>query len=365
MKKIGWITGSNFFNVDEPLMTSLRKQFDITWIVLVKETDPNKEDIRAKFVATGVEGRVVEYPRLSSLSTIKVYNGIFSDFKRKKVDAIYVDFLGMPYFFPLLWLRGIRGSKVIYACHDYVDHVNIEKRKIIVRYKKFIFGYAKKFKFFSQTQQKLFLADHPSKQTFCTPLVMQSYGEPSVTKKADDGRVTFLFYGSIRENKGVDVLIKAANQLYEAYPDRFTVKIYGFTKNWEKYRSLIKHPECFDLKIEYVKNEDVANLFASSDFLVLPYKDVSQSGPMSTAFYYNVPVIAADHDGFKEFIDDKSDGFLFEKNSPDDLCRVMAEIIEGKYHLNLVRANLKAKVEKVFSIDSIINEYVKGLNEMV
>ena len=74
-------------------------------------------------------------------------------------------------------------------------------------------------------------------------------------------------------------MIEAANKLYEKYGNKFVVKIYGGCSNWEHYSKIIRYNECFDLQIRRIENDEVANLFSASDYLILPYKDVTQSGP--------------------------------------------------------------------------------------
>ena len=56
---------------------------------------------------------------------------------------------------------------------------------------------------------------------------------------------------------------------------------------------------------------EVAEFFAKHDFLMLPYQDVAQSGPHMIAYYYNLPVIASDIEGFNERVVDVVFGFLF------------------------------------------------------
>ncbi len=62
--KIAWITGSNFFNVDEPLMKDLSRCFDITWIVFMSNREKEKDLLTKMFYAVGVKGEVEETKRL-------------------------------------------------------------------------------------------------------------------------------------------------------------------------------------------------------------------------------------------------------------------------------------------------------------
>lgn len=356
MKKIAWITGSNFFNVDEPLMRKLSKYFDIKWVVLIQKDEKEKEYLYEMFAKTEIKGVIKELDRFRSLRTLIIYAKTINDLKKQSPDLYYIDFLGMPYFFPVLRLLGIKKEKLVYACHDFIDHVNIKRRKFITRYKKFIFNTVGAVKLFSKSQYDLFKSTYTNIKSFYSPLCLQYYGEPT-EKKLNDGKIHFLFFGSIRENKGLDILIRATNKLSDKYSERFIVSICGNCKNWSEYSKLIKNENVFNLIIRRIENEEIANLFIKSDYLILPYRDVTQSGPLSIAYCYNIPVIASDHDGFKEFINDGETGLLFKDGDIDDLSNVMEKIILNHINHAKLKKQQKYFTENNLAIDKIIEQY--------
>ena len=362
-KKIAWITGSNFFNVDEPLIKPLCQHFEITWVILIPKREKEKDEIYQKFKDKKVKGWIQELDRFRSLKNILVYIKTIKRLKKTSPDLYYIDFLGLPYFFPLLRFAHIKHHKLIYACHDFIDHVNIKNRKLISTYKKFIFNTVGNVKLFSKNQYKLFKATYPDNKTFYSPLCLQDYGNP-LRERENTGIIRFLFFGLIRENKGLDILIKAANKLYETYPKQFIVSIFGKANDWEQYDKLIIHKECFDLKIQRINNAEIPNLFNSADFLVLPYRDVTQSGPLSIAYCYNIPVIASDHDGFREFIEDKKTGFLFKDGDVDELYRVMSNIIEKQIDYNRMKYLQKQFTDENLSLNKIVNRYKDMFNDL-
>ena len=52
-----------------------------------------------------------------------------------------------------------------------------------------------------------------------------------------------------------------------------------------------------------------------SDVLILPYKSASQSGIISKAWKYNLPIIANNVGGFSECIINGKSGYIIENNS--------------------------------------------------
>lgn len=362
-RELVWITGSNFFNVDEPLMRLLNQNFDITWVVFIQHNEKEKNEIYAKFKATGVKGWVQELYRYRSLKTLMIYIKTLIKLKKEAAAIYYIDFLGMPYFFPILRIMRFKRRRLIYACHDFIDHVNIKNRGFISKYKRFIFHTVGSVKLFSESQYALFKAEYKGIHAFYSPLCLQDYGAPTIGKK-NDGIIKFLFFGLIRGNKGLEILIQAANRLYEEFPRRFIVMICGRADNWEQYDKLIVNKTCFELMIRRINNAEIPDLFCASDYLVLPYRDVTQSGPLSIAYCYNIPVIASDHDGFKEFINDGETGLLFRNGDINDLYQVMKNVVMGKIDYDIMRLRQKQFTEEHLSLSRIVDMYSNMFKEL-
>lgn len=358
-KKVFWLTGSSFFDVDEKLVPEMNKLYDIHWFVLVqKESFYKSSDIRLYMKEKNVNGTIVDWPRLRSFKSLRNFFRLTMQIKNGNYDLIYIDYLGLPYMFPLFYIFGLHKKKIIYACHDFVDHVKIKNRGFIVKYKKFIFDHFPYFQFFSKTQLTQFFYKY-SKKAYYAPLALKGFGTAKSFKK-DDEKVVFLFFGKIQDRKGLEYLIKAANLVYERCPDRFVVRICGASDEWGKYESLIKHPECFDLLIRRIENSEIPDIFTTADFLVLPYKDVTQSGPLFISYNYKVPVIASNHPGFSEYIHHGETGFLFDNCDETSLANIMIDIIEGMYRRENIRLNLNIFIKNNNSLESIVKKYDNG-----
>lgn len=364
MKKIAWITGSNFFNVDEPLMRQLNKFYNIYWVVFIQKNEKEKEYLHKQFVATGLKGEILILGRLRSLKTLLIYFKTIYKLKKWSPDLFYIDCLGMPFLFPIIRIAGLQRRKLMYACHDFVDHLNIKRRGMISLYKKFIFKTVLNVKFFSLTQRRLFESQYQGYRTFYSPLCLQYYGEPQ-RKKINDGKIHFLFFGSIRENKGLDILISAVNILNRKLPGRFMVSICGYSDNWGIYEKLIEDPNCFNLRIERIRNNEIPDLFSIADYLVLPYRDVTQSGPLSIAYSYNLPVIASNHDGFKEFIKDNETGLLFADGDANDLSNIMEKAVLNLVEYEKLKEAQRKFISTYLSMNVIVSEYDQMFHELL
>jgi glycosyltransferase involved in cell wall biosynthesis len=129
-----------------------------------------------------------------------------------------------------------------------------------------------------------------------------------------------LFFGLIRDYKGLDLLINSVKYLNNRIAD---LKVLVVGENYEsmsKYYDLIdkanlKDQFLFDL--QFVEEHNIAKYFISSDIVVLPYKTASQSGIISLAYNFNRPVIVTDVGGLREYVVENKTGFIVNPDEKD------------------------------------------------
>ena len=165
-----------------------------------------------------------------------------------------------------------------------------------------------------------------------------SLADKSESRKAlgiPEGKKVVLFFGFIREYKGLDILIKAIAKLDESYVLVIAGEVYG---NFAPYEQLITEQGIGDRvvrHVRYISDHEVPAFFAAADVCVLPYKSATQSGITSIAFHFEKPVIATDVGGLKETITHGETGLIADR--PDEEL-IAAEI--KKYF----RDNLESKL---------------------
>lgn len=225
-------------------------------------------------------------------------------------------------------------------------------------YQAFIFDHFHNFQLFSANQLRLFKQKYPDKNYFYASLCLKDFGPSDATP--DSKRVVFTFFGFIRENKGLEYLIQAGNLLARKYTNQdFIIRIYGYHPNWEeKYGKLIEDPSIFDLNISRIPNEEIPDIYCSTHYLMLPYIDVTQSGPLFIAYNYNVPVIASDLEGFTEYVKHEETGFLFENKNPVSLYKIMEQAIEQHDKYATIKKNLNLYIKQNLLLESIITKYI-------
>jgi glycosyltransferase involved in cell wall biosynthesis len=152
---------------------------------------------------------------------------------------------------------------------------------------------------FTENPQKIMLP-HPVYDTFgaaCTR------AEGLQQLQLDTNKKYLLFFGLVREYKGLDIAIEAMAKVDD--PD-VTLLIAGeFYDKKEKYTSLIDQHQLQE-KIKlfdfYIPTEDVKYYFAVADAVVQPYKSATQSGITQVAYHFEVPMIVSNVGGLPEIV---------------------------------------------------------------
>ena len=149
--------------------------------------------------------------------------------------------------------------------------------------------------------------EHPWYDHFGTPMDQAVARERlgiSLTKH------TLLFFGIIREYKGLDLLINAMDELDSDYQLVIAGEVYGDFAYLEQLISKSKNKSNIHLFNSYISDEEVKWYFSAADVCVLPYKSATQSGVTATSFYFNVPVIATNVGGLSQSVGHEVKGLI-------------------------------------------------------
>ena len=153
---------------------------------------------------------------------------------------------------------------------------------------------------------------------------------------------TILFFGAIRQYKGLAYLV-AAFQGITATHENYRLIIAGEPKKGtEEYLSQIKQKIYGETnrgrviqKIEYIPDSETEIYFKAADVAVLPYTLIFQSGVLFLAYSFGLPVIATDVGSFVEDIVEGITGFVCKPCDPDDLARAIEAYFDSDLCKNL------------------------------
>ncbi len=157
--------------------------------------------------------------------------------------------------------------------------------------------------------------------------------------KISPSKKTILFFGLIRDYKGLDLLIDAFSELNDDYQLVIAGEVYS---NLQKYKSQIaasKAKSRIYFFNQYIPDSEVQNYFSAADVCVLPYRSATQSGITATSFHFEVPIIATNVGGLKEIIDAPELGLIVEEPNTnlmkDAICFYFENNLKEKFQINI------------------------------
>ena len=178
--------------------------------------------------------------------------------------------------------------------------------------------------------------NHPVYDHFPTPINQE---EAQKQLGLDSSKKTLLFFGFIRDYKGLDLVIQSMDQLDDSYQLVIAGEVYG---SFDRYQLLIDQSKAksrIALFNKYIGDEDVAVYFSASDVCILPYKSATQSGIASISNHYNLPIIATNVGGLKETIHHEKTGLIVENTDSREIATTIKEYFD-KNHKSVFAANI-------------------------
>jgi len=194
------------------------------------------------------------------------------------------------------------------------------------------------------------IGEKPDKATVRKNLGLEIYGK------------YILFFGQIKNVKGLDILLEAMNTL----PTDIKLIIAGkpWKADFSKYDKLI---EKYNLEkriikiIRFIEDEEREKLFFAADVNVLPYRIIYQSGVLLMAMSHGLPVIASNLPANKEIIDHGRNGLLFESNNSISLSDNIIKFFKNKSEQANMSANALNTIQDEYNWNEIAKKYIKLL----
>lgn len=170
-----------------------------------------------------------------------------------------------------------------------------------------------------------------------------------------------LFFGQIKKVKGLDVLIKAFNEIIKSKKnDDILLVIAGkvWGDDFSVYENLINEVDSNKIRcdIKYIPDEEISWYYCAADINVLPYREIYQSGVVHLAYAYEKPVIATNIGSFPEVIIDGETGILVEKDNHKELENAILSLIYDDERMKDMGRKGKKHIENNFSWDAITKD---------
>ena len=179
------------------------------------------------------------------------------------------------------------------------------------------------------------------------------FGAPLPREEAErrlglpSGRRTLLFFGLIREYKGLDILLQAFDLLDGRYQLVIAGEPYG---SFDKYQHLIdggRAPADVHVFPDYIRDAEVKNYFSVADLTVLPYRSATQSGISSVSNHFGVPMVVTDVGGLKETVGARGTGIVCDEGTPACIAAAITRYFDDPALQEQLRAGIVAEKKRL------------------
>lgn len=150
-----------------------------------------------------------------------------------------------------------------------------------------------------------------------------------------------LFFGFIRDYKGLDLALKAmSDRRIKELPIKLIVAGEYYTDS-KPYDDLIEELDIKDRLIlvnDFIPDSKVVDYFCIADIIVQPYKNATQSGVTQIAYHFEKPMIVTDVGGLSEIVPHEKVGYIVGQNPTeiaDSVIRFYQEKKEKEFVINI------------------------------
>jgi D-inositol-3-phosphate glycosyltransferase len=308
-----------------------------------------------------------------AVNSVNPFNWIKVGHEIKKLNAdIIVIRYWMPFMAPSLGtiariIRHNKKSKVVAIADNIIPHEKIPGGNLLSRYfVKSCDGFVVMSRAvlndldkFDKVRPRKF-SPHPLYDNF-GEAVSKSYAKKNLG--LEEATNYILFFGFIREYKGLDLLIKAfADERFRTLPVKLLIAG-EFYVDGKPYLDLIDSlglKEKIVLRTEFIENKDIVNYFCASDIVAQPYKEATQSGVTQIAYHFEKPMLTTNVGGLSEMVPDGKVGFVVAPDVneiSDALLRFFNENKEKEFSANAAVEKKRFSWEILLNqIDSIVDQ---------
>ncbi|MEE8575399.1 MAG: glycosyltransferase [Thermodesulfobacteriota bacterium] len=286
---------------------------------------PGESDLDPDYTNHKEPGVLYEVDSLNPLTWLRVCRRLVSHRPEAVIISWWTVFWAPCFGFIARYLKR-RSIKVIFICHNVVDH---ESAAWKIRLTRWVISNGSAFLIHCKNDgEKLNELVPGAKTVFHLYPGYDKFPEPKGTLPRR-AKLELLFFGFVRPYKGLDILIDAMELLKG---EEIFLTVAG--EWWDggdglraRLNSLGGKAEVID---RFVTEDETAELFSRADVVVIPYRNSTGSGIVPLAYRYGKPVIATSVGGLPDVIDDGLSGFLVSPEDPEALAGAIRKFLGGE-----------------------------------
>jgi D-inositol-3-phosphate glycosyltransferase len=148
-----------------------------------------------------------------------------------------------------------------------------------------------------------------------------------------------LLFGNINPYKGIEYALLALDILKKKYSGLKLI-IAGLIDSESYWSEIERVIDSKGLKkdlleeLRFIPDEEIEVFFKAADLMVLPYRDIFQSGVLFLSFSFGLPVVATDVGSLKEAVMDSGAGAVCRPYDPEDLSEKIDLYFQSELYRN-------------------------------
>jgi len=256
----------------------------------------------------------------------------------------------MSYFAPSQGYVGrhqLKKTKVISILDNVIPH---EQRFFDAPFTKYYLGSNDGFVVLSDSVGKDLLSYRPDAKFISTPHPLYNHFGDKINRETairelglEKGKKNILFFGLIRDYKGLDILIEAFSQLDDSYQLIIAGEPYGSFDSYQALMDKSPNRERIKLFTKYISDKEVPLFFSASDVCVLPYRSATQSGISAISYHFDLPMITTNVGGLKEAIEAPGTGIVVDAVEPLAIKNAIEDYFGRELRESLTQNIIKEK----------------------
>jgi glycosyltransferase involved in cell wall biosynthesis len=176
-----------------------------------------------------------------------------------------------------------------------------------------------------------------------------------------------LFFGLIRPYKGLDVLLDAwrrlgqdgrqGAQLWVAGMPRMSLAHTGLPDLRSAAGRRQASEEGIHVAAKFITDVELPSYFSRADLVVLPYREIDQSGVLFTALAFRKPLLLSDVGGFPEMVKTGA-AQTVKAGDPDALAHALLQLLADRKQRSAMAAAAKAAAEGPYSWAQVARDHL-------
>ncbi len=177
----------------------------------------------------------------------------------------------------------------------------------------------------------------------------------------DPSKNNLLFFGLIRDYKGLDLLIDAMDKLGDKYQLIIAGEAYGDFSKYTLQIEASRAKERILVYNNYISDNEIPVFFSAADALILPYRSATQSGVVSVAYHYDLPMLSTPVGDFSQSIAQPSTGIVVDDVSSEAIAKGINELF-SENNRSLFAVNIQ-KEKAALSWETLVKKLLSFIKE--